>query len=74
MSKLYLRSVQIQVSNALNSSQSGHWATLYPQSSAIRREIKSCNKHRTKYPHKLEEWSFEISMHRLPLLNKTYLR
>ena len=55
MSKLYQSPVQIQVSNAISSSQSGHWATLYPEPSAIRREIKPCNEHRAKYPHKLEE-------------------
>ena len=55
MSKFYQSHVRIQVGNAINSSQSGHLATLYPQPSAIRREVKPCNEHRAKYPHKLEE-------------------
>ena len=55
MSELYQSPAQIQVSNAINSSQSGHWATLYHEPSAIRQEIKPCNEHLAKYPHKLEE-------------------
>ena len=55
MSKIYQSLVQIQVSNAISSSQSGHLTTLYSQPSAIRREIKPCNEHRAKYPHKPEE-------------------
>ena len=54
MSKLDQSPMQIQVSNAINSSQSGHLATLCPHPSAIRRE-KPCNEHRAKYPLKLEE-------------------
>ena len=41
------------MNNALNSCQHGHLATLLPQSSSRRCEIKTCNKHRTEYPHKL---------------------
>ena len=55
MSKLYQSHVRIQVSNSINSSQSGYWAILYPQPAAIQREIKPCNEHRAKFPHKLEE-------------------